>query len=51
MKMLATSRPTGDTSAQSHTWEVEDDDYDRALERVRTEVPAGSTLLYIRVER
>lgn len=49
--MLATSRPTGDTSAQSHTWEVEDDDYDRALERVRAEVPAGSTLLYIRVER
>ncbi len=49
--MLATSGPTGDTSAQSHTWEVEDGDYDRALERVRAEVPADSTLLYIRVER
>lgn len=49
--MLATSRSTGDTSAQSHTWEIEDDDYDRALERVRAEVPSGSTLLYIRIER
>ena len=49
--MLATTRPTGETSAQSHTWEVEDDDYDRALKRVRAEVPASSTLLYIRVDR
>jgi hypothetical protein len=39
--MLATSRPTGDTSAESHTWTVEADDYDSALTRARSEVPEG----------
>lgn len=49
--MLATSRPAGETSAEARTWTIEAEDYDSALAQARSEVPEGSMMLFVRVDR
>lgn len=43
--MYATYRARGDTSADSHTREIEAADSEAALAEAQAEVPAGSILL------
>jgi hypothetical protein len=49
VKFQASSRPTGDTTAEAHVWTVEADDYDAALAEARLAVPDGWTLLSVQV--
>lgn len=51
MHLIATTRPAGDSEAESSTWTVEAEDYESAYAEVVTLVPAGSVLLHVRVER
>lgn len=51
MQIHASSRPAGDTRAESHEWTVETDDYDQGMTEVRAAVPDGWVLIGVRVER
>lgn len=47
MKLLARSRPHGETAADAHEWIVEADTYDQAREEARLAVPEGWDLLSV----
>lgn len=51
VQLIATTRPVGDSEAESSTWTVEAEDYESAYAQVGARVPAGSVLLHVRVER
>ena len=47
MKLLARSRPHGDTAADAHEHVVEADTYDAAVAEARASVPDGWDLLSV----
>ncbi len=47
MKILARSRPHGDSTADSHEWTVEADTYEAARDEARLAVPQGWDLLSV----
>lgn len=51
VQLIATTRPAGDSEADSSTWTVEAKHYESAYAQLSARVPAGSVLLHVRVER